>query len=148
MASSLRASTRNHKLSTYKVWLAFSGDLWSLQPFHICSQLSKLFFVCFWKDFWYEIPGHPQPKALFEHTIMHCKLDWHKAKVDFSSQFYTRNGHFYSVMYCFFLISLHSIKTLAHDFKSPFLDIEITIFLLYWNENINVRVKNLILGKH
>ena len=28
---------------------------------------------------------------------------------------------------CFFLISLRSIINLAHDFKSPFLDIEITI---------------------
>ena len=28
---------------------------------------------------------------------------------------------------CFFLISLRSITNLAHDFKSPFLDIEITI---------------------
>ena len=28
---------------------------------------------------------------------------------------------------CFFLISLRSIKKLAYDFKSPFLDIEITI---------------------
>ena len=28
---------------------------------------------------------------------------------------------------CFFLISLRSITNLEHDFKSPFLDIEITI---------------------
>ena len=53
-------------------------------------------------------------------------------KVDFSpisckkAPFYTRNGHFKKSC-CFFLISLRSITNLAHDFKSPFLDIEITI---------------------
>ena len=36
---------------------------------------------------------------------------------------------------CFFLISLRSITNLAHDFKSPFLDIEITIVLTHFMEN-------------
>ena len=35
---------------------------------------------------------------------------------------------------CFFLISLRSITNLAHDFKSPFLDIEITISILFWEK--------------
>ena len=63
---------------------------------------------------------------------------------------------------CFFLISLRSIRNLAHDFKSPLLDIEITIgkriivFLekasknpyhieFFMNKNINrIRLPNLI----
>ena len=53
-------------------------------------------------------------------------------KVDFSpilckkAPFYTRYGYF-KMSCCFFIISLRSIINLAHDFKSPFLDKEITI---------------------
>ena len=42
---------------------------------------------------------------------------------------------------CFFLISLRSIINLAHDFKSPFLDKEITIILFHFPKS-NLELRN------
>ena len=48
---------------------------------------------------------------------------------------------------CLILISLRSIKNLAHDFKCPFLDIEISNYLCYhprsrWQNLIHLQIPN------